>query len=145
MELSVRLVVHPVVVHFPIALLSLNLALTFWYLRRKDPFVERAAYGALVIGWWGALAATLTGTFDLALNWPLRADTVPWINAHAVLGFAVLVIDGQALLRRRRDPQILDGPRTRAYVGLLGLGALTLLAGGYVGGHLVYGLGFGIR
>ena len=46
-------VLHPFATHFPIALLLLNLALTLVYLRRADPFLERSAYGALVIGWWG--------------------------------------------------------------------------------------------
>ena len=61
-----RIVLHPFVVHFPIALLLLNFALTVLYLRRGDPFLERAAYGALVIGWWGAFAAVVTGVIELA-------------------------------------------------------------------------------
>ncbi|HEY0606550.1 MAG TPA: DUF2231 domain-containing protein, partial [Herpetosiphonaceae bacterium] len=100
-------VLHPFATHFPIALLLINLALTLVYLRRSDPFLERSAYGALVIGWWGLFAAILTGTLDLALSWPLRAETVVWINAHAALGIALLIIYGQALLRRRRDPAVL--------------------------------------
>lgn len=140
-----RLVLHPFVVHFPIALLLLNLGLTLLYLRRDDAFLERSAYGALVIGWWGAFAATLTGAIDLAINWPIRAEVIAWINAHVALGLAVLLIYGQALLRRRRDPYILRGPHARSYLGLLGVGALAVLASGYVGGHLVYGLGFGVR
>lgn len=140
-----RLVLHPFVVHFPIALLLLNLALTLVYLRRSDPFLERSAYGALVIGWWGTLIATLTGTLDLALHWPLRPEVVAWLNAHAALGIALLVVYGQALLRRRRDPRILHSSRRNAYLGLLVLGAMLLLADGWVGGHLVYGLGLGVR
>lgn len=139
------IVLHPAVVHFPIALLLLNFALTLAYLRRPDPFLDRAAYGLLVLGWWGAFAATLTGTLELALNWPLPAEVVGWLNLHAALGIALLVVDGQALLRRRRNPQVLDGPGRNGYLGLLFLGVLLLIAGGAVGGHLVYGLGFGVR
>lgn len=138
-------VLHPFATHFPIALLLLNLALTLVFLRRADPFLERSAYGALVIGWWGLFAAILTGTLDLALSWPLRAETVVWINAHAALGIALLIIYGQALLRRRRDPAVLQGPQRAAYLRLLVLGALLVLVTGWVGGHLVYGLGFGVE
>lgn len=138
-------VLHPFVVHFPIALLLVNLALTLAYLRRPDSFVERSAYGALVIGWWGIFAATLTGVLDLALHWPLREDVVVWLNLHAVLGLVLLLIYGQALLRRRRDAHILSGRHRRKYVALLIVGAVILVVDGWVGGHLVHGLGFGIR
>lgn len=136
---------HPFTVHFPIALLLLSLALSLVYLRRRDPFLERSAYGALVLGWWSALIATLTGTVELALHWPLQAEVVGWLNAHAASGLTLLVVYGQALLRRRRDPHILDGPQRRAYLGLLGAGAALVLLSGWIGGHLVYGLGFGVR
>lgn len=138
-------VLHPFATHFPIALLLLNLALTLAYLRRADPFLERSAYGALVIGWWGLFASILTGTLDLALSWPLRAETVVWINLHAALGLTLLVVYGQALLRRRRDPAVLQGSQRQAYLRLLVLGALLVLITGWVGGHLVYGLGFGVE
>lgn len=139
------IVLHPFTVHFPIALLLLSLALSLVYLRRHDPFLERSAYGALVLGWWSALIATLTGTLELALRWPLPAEVIGWLNAHAASGLALLVIFGQALLRRRRDPRILDGPQRRIYLSLLGGGTALVLLSGWIGGHLVYGLGFGVR
>lgn len=138
-------VLHPFAVHFPIALLLLNLALTLLYLRRRDPFVERCAYGALVIGWWSAFVAIVSGTLDLALHWPLRAEVVGWLNAHAASGLILLIVYGQALLRRRRDPLILDGAQRRVYLSLLGGGAALVLLSGWIGGHLVYQLGFGVR
>ncbi|WP_026369912.1 DUF2231 domain-containing protein [Kallotenue papyrolyticum] len=140
-----RIVLHPFVAHFPIALLLLNLALTLAYLRRGDPFLERAAYGALVIGWWSAFAAVLTGTLELALAWPVQDDLLVWVNVHAVLGFALLWVYGQALLMRKRDARLLHGPRRRRYLSLLILGALLVLAGGWVGGYLVHHLAFGVR
>jgi uncharacterized membrane protein len=140
----VRIVLHPFVVHFPIALLLVNFGLTLLYLRRGDPFLERAAYGALVIGWWGAFAAVATGTIELALAWPLADELLFWTNLHAVLGFAVLLVYGQALLLRKRDSQVLHGPRRQRYLLLLSLGVLLVLLSGWVGGHLVHSLGFGM-
>lgn len=139
------IVLHPATVHFPIVLLLLNLALTLLYLRRRDPFLERSAYGALIIGWWSALAAILTGTLEIAFNWPLPAEVVGWLNAHAASGLIILVIYGQALLQRRRNPHILDSAQRRIYLGLLSGGAALVLLSGWIGGHLVYALGFGIR
>ncbi len=136
------LLLHPAVVHFPVAFLVLNFALTLAYLRYADLFLERAAYGSLVIGWWGSFVAVLTGTLLLAYSWPFQDNVVLWLNLHAVLGIALLLIYGQALLRRRRAPQLLDGTDRNAYLRLLVLGLVTLLVDGWIGGHLVYGLGF---
>ncbi len=138
------IVLHPFATHFPIALLLLNLVLTLLYMRRSDPFLERSAYGALLLGWWGLFMAILTGTLDIALNWPIEDAVVAWLNAHAALGLALLVLYGQALLRRRRNPRILDGPQRFGYVRLLVLGAILVLVTGWLGGHLVYALGFGV-
>ena len=136
---------HPAVVHFPIALLLLNLLLTLWYLRSPDAFFERAAYGALALGWWAALAAILTGTVATALEWPFRPGVLGWINAHAALGFALLLVYGRALLWRRRVPDVLRGPDRRRYLGLLVAGAVLVAVDGWLGGHLVYRLGVGVR
>ncbi len=136
---------HPAVVHFPIALLLLNLVLTLRHLRRPDPFGERAAYGALVLGWWGALAAVASGILAAALAWPVEAGVLTWLNSHAVLGFALLVVYGRALLRRRREPDVLAGPGRRPYLLLLLLGAGLLLLDGWIGGHMVYRLGVGVE
>lgn len=136
---------HPFAIHFPIALLVLNLALTVWHLRRPDPFLERAAYGALLLGWWGSLAGVVTGTIAAALVWPVEAGVLTWLNAHAVFGFVLLYVYGRALLQRRRDPHVLDGPGRRRYLLLLIAGVLLLLLGGWSGGHMVYRLGVGVE
>jgi uncharacterized membrane protein len=136
---------HPAVIHFPIALLVVNLALTFRHLRRPDPFLERAAYGALMLGWWGAAAGVVSGLIAAARAWPVDAGVLTWLNAHAVLGFVLLYVYGQALLRRRRDPRVLEGPRRRGYLSLLIAGALLLLLDGWIGGHMVYRLGVGVE
>lgn len=136
---------HPAVVHFPLALLLLTTALTLHSLRRPDPFTERAAYLALLVGWWGALAATVTGTAAAALAWPVRPEALSWLNWHAVAGFGVLIIYGRALLWRRRTPDILQGPNNRRYVLLLLAGAMLLVLDGWLGGHMVYRLGVGVE
>ena len=136
---------HPAVVHFPIALLLLNMVLTLRHLRHPDPFVERAAYGALVLGWWGALAAVASGILAAALAWPVEPGVLTWLNSHAVLGFALLLVYGRALLRRRRDPAVLAGPGRRPYLLLLLLGVALLLLDGWIGGHMVYRQGVGVE
>lgn len=132
------------VVHFPIALLLLGLLLSILALRRDDPFYDRAAYGALLLGWWAALVALLTGALEVALNWPLPEGTLGWINVHAASGIVLLIVYFFALQRRRRDPGILHGPGRNAYLGTLVAGALLVAFSGWAGGILVYELGFGV-
>ena len=136
---------HPAVVHFPIALLLLNGALTLHHMRRPDPFVERAAYGALLLGWWGALAATVTGIAAAALAWPVRPEVLGWLNWHAIAGFGVLIVYGRALVWRRRKPDVLQGPDCRRYALLLLAGAMLIVLDGWLGGHMVYRLGVGVK
>lgn len=137
--------IHPAVVHFPIALLLLNALLTLLYLRKGDPFLERAAYGALVLGWWAALAAVTTGTIATALVWPLRPGVLTWINWHALVGFALLIVYGRALLWRRQRPDLLAGPQRRRYLLVIIAGAVMVVLDGWMGGYLVYRLGVGVR
>ncbi len=145
LERDVLHLLHPAVIHFPITLLLLNGLLTLIFLRRPDLFLERSAYGALVLGWWGALVATITGVLATAVQWPVQDDHLFWVNAHAVLGGVLLLVYGRALLMRRRDPQILHSQHRRAYLLLLLIGMLLVVTSGWTGGHLVYQLGIGVR
>ncbi len=138
-------VLHPAVIHFPIAWLLLGSALTLVSLRRADSFVERSAYGALVLGWWSTFVAVITGVVAVALTWPIEPGELPWINSHAVSGILVLLVYGRALLLRRRNKNILHSAQRRTYLLLLAAGALLVVLSGWTGGHLVYQLGVGVR
>jgi uncharacterized membrane protein len=136
---------HPATIHFPVALLLLNFVLTGWAVYKDDPFVERAAYGALLLGWLGAAGAILSGLLAAALVWPVNDDVLAWLNTHAALGLILLLVYGRALLWRRREPQVLQSVRRRQYLALLVVGALLVALDGWVGGHMVYRLGVGVR
>ncbi len=140
---------HPFTVHFPIALLLAHGLLTLVYLRRKERALETSAYHCLILGWFGALVATLTGLLDAArqLTGPdaLRADgIIGWVNAHAAVGIALVLVYGQILLRRRRHPLILEDDHTRGgYLRLTLIGVILVVINGWLGGYLVYWLGLG--
>lgn len=140
---------HPFTVHFPLALLLASGLFTLIALRRAGGGWETSAFHCLLVGWLGGVVALLTGTLDAVrqLVGPdvARDNTlISWVNAHAFSSLAALVVYGQALLRRRRNQAILADPEARrGYLRLHALGAALLLLGGWLGGHLVYGLGLG--
>lgn len=142
---------HPFTVHFPIALLLANGLLTWLYLRRKNPALETSAYHCLVLGWLGAAVAVVTGLFDAVrqLVGPTAVagnEVIGWVNAHALVSIAVLLVYGQALLQRRRRPDLLADPQARpAYLRLLALGAILVVISGWLGGWLVYRLRLGVQ
>lgn len=141
---------HPLTVHLPIGLLIGNALLTILYLRRGERALETSAYQCLWLGWLLILPAIATGTFS-AVNYlfgptPARPDALGWINAHAAVGVALLVVYWQAWQARRRNPAILDDPRTRrGYLAWIGVGVALLLLEGWLGGHMVYYLGIGVN
>lgn len=142
--------IHPITVHFPIALLLANGLLTVLYLRRGERSLETSAYHCLILGWIGSCIAALTGTIDALrqLTGPdASRDTtlLAWVNAHAALGIAIVIIYWQVYQRRRRHPAILDDVQGRkSYLRLLAMGALLIMIDGWLGGYLVYTFRLGI-
>jgi uncharacterized membrane protein len=140
---------HPLTVHLPIGLLVGNALLTMLYLRRREPALETSAFHCLWLGWLGTLLAVATGTLD-AVRQLFRAtnprdDALGWINTHALVGVAILVIYWQAWQIRRRAPGVLaDQQARRGYLARLAIGVVLLVLDGWLGGHLVYTLRLGV-
>jgi len=124
--------------------------LTAIYLRRGERTLETSAFHCLWLGWLGALLALASGTFDAVRQLfdvaRPRDDALAWINTHALVGAAIVVIYWQAWQIRRRNPTILDesGVR-RGYLARLSLGVVLIVVDGWLGGHLVYSLRLGVN
>lgn len=137
---------HPLLVHFPIALLIAALLFdAVGWLWRRPSFTE-AALGVQVLGVLGALAAVLSGNQaeEAVEHLPGIHDV---LELHESLGqavfwaaLAVLLLRGFLLWRGWR------GPGVKALMVLLSLG-LAILVGmaGYQGGRLVYDFGAGVE
>lgn len=143
---------HPLTVHFPLALLLVSGLFTVLAVRSSGAGGwDTSAYHCLLVGWLAGGVALLTGTIDAVrqLVGPdaARDNTlIGWVNAHALANLAALAVYGQALLRRRRRPDVLADPLARrSYLRLHALGAVLLLIGGWLGGQLVYVFGLGVQ
>ena len=135
---------HPLIVHFPIALLLTSVALDCLAVVLKRPGLHRIALWNLSLGTLAAGAAVLSG---------LQAEDVAkhsfeiWqvMELHERLGISTLILGLMAASWRlfRRDQLT---RRWRIVTLLLSLAmAGTLSAGAFLGGRLVYEFGVGGR
>lgn len=135
---------HPLVVHFPIALLLSALALDGAALAFKRPPIHRVALWNLCLGTAGAAAAVLSGlqAEDIAKH---SFEIWQVMRLHKRLGITTLIlgimVSGVRLVKRDRLT-----PRVRlATLIVMGLMVATVTAGAFLGGRLVYEFGVGGR
>jgi uncharacterized membrane protein len=139
--------IHPLLVHFPIALLSAAAAvdLVAWALRRHV-FLRQGATLFYVLGTGGAIAAYVTGRAASQTVWlPGMAQAV--VGEHwdwalrTVWFFAIVTVTRLVLLRPSRRGPGHALVAAFALAGLVGIG--LLLETGDRGGRLVYQHGVG--
>jgi len=133
---------HPLIVHFPIALLLTAVSLDLAALGFRRPGLHRMALWNLTLGTLAAGVAVLTG---------LRASTVAkhsfdiWqvMELHKRLGIATLILGLMAGSWRlaKRDRLTVRARATTVLISLLMVG--TLMWGAHLGGRLVYEFGVG--
>ncbi len=138
---------HPMVVHFPIALLLVAGAIEFLRFLTRRPGRSESAFTCL---WIGALAAAIvayTGWEYAEHDPPGRSveDTVFWHRWLAVstASTAVLAVCFSLMRRGSQLKQLPEKPWVRTAYRLALTLAVGLCAGaGHLGGELVYGEGF---
>lgn len=136
---------HPIIVHFPIALLILGLFLDLAALLMKREWLSRAALVLLVVGTLASVAAVRSGSAQaMEIARPPALDAA--IEEHAESGkltmFFFLALAGArgALARFRKLTAALHWVTFAAWI----VGALLLARAGYFGGMLVYRHGAGV-
>jgi len=143
--------IHPMLVHFPLVLYLLAVALQLLVLGRGGDLaalrcLPNAAFGVLVLA---AASAAVTAFFgDIALD-AAEAKGFPRspLELHGDLGFSsmwlILTLTAVHLLARWRR-WTLGGVRGWGVAGIAVLGVALLLVTAYFGGDLVYGLGVNV-
>ncbi len=130
---------HPLVVHFPIALWMTALLFYFLYAWRNDDFFVRTGIWLHVLGVLGGVAALLTGERDEEMV-EETLERIPaaheLIEQHETMGkvvtglFAVLAL--WVLFRRPK------GGMRWVLVAAMAAAAALLAYQGHIGGRLVY-------
>jgi len=136
--------VHPMLVHFPIALLLVAgvVELFRFVTRREQP--SALAFGCLVFGALGAAAAAGSGWLYAEHDPPGRrvAELLEWHRWTAVVcAAAALLAIPAALLRRGAE----GGARVWIYRVLISVAVVGAGGAGHLGGELVYGEGYALE
>ena len=129
---------HPIVVHFPIGLLTTAALIEVLHVLRRRPLPSEAGTYCLVIGILGGLVSAWFGTLNAA-HQSMTGDAALAVEKHRMMAWTALVAAVAALgagqIARRRA-QI----RTMAvYLGLVVATSAVVGATGHLGGGLVFG------
>jgi uncharacterized membrane protein len=136
--------IHPVVVHFPIALLTAALLLDAVGIFLKNPVAVKA-------GWWIFLAGTLT--LGLAVGTGLLGksdviippDAADPFNVHEQIAFVAAGIFSVLLLWRIGSRTAIPAANRWVFLGIYLVGVIVCWVGGLYGGELVYRHAVGVQ
>ncbi|TLY22805.1 MAG: DUF2231 domain-containing protein [Nitrospirae bacterium] len=134
--------IHPMVVHFPIALLIVSVIFDLLALQWPSKSFREASLYALIVGLLGAILAIVTGS--MAEDHAVKAGAPKTVvETHEQLAYAASVLFAAILVMKLliRSGRLRELPALSLTVGLVGL--VVLSAAGYFGGSLVYEFGGG--
>jgi uncharacterized membrane protein len=135
--------IHPIIVHFPMALLIASVVFDLLALRWLTKSFREASLYTLIGGLLGAVLAIVTGSLaeDLVVKGGAPKAV---IERHETLAYASSALFAALLAMKIliRSGRLRELPALSLAVGLVGLGLLSVA--GYVGGSLVYEFGAGV-
>ena len=127
--------IHPMVVHFPIALTgaaALFILLALW---KNKIFFEQAAFANLTLATVSTVVAGITGMYDNQVNY---LGDAPNAGLKMILAIALFLVTTITVIVRWRKPDLLDKSKTVYVVAyFLSFGLALVLA--FLGGVILYG------
>ncbi len=135
---------HSIIVHFPIALLVLLVALTVYVVLRPGSAMLQTSWLLLVVGTVGAIAATVSG---IVSHFPYEeTDLHGVIEGHQWWSFGVtalfIAVTIWRFISRRRGS---DCGRSVPFLVVVLMGTGLLVMSGMTGGDLVFDYGINVR
>ena len=127
--------IHPMLVHFPIALTGAALFFILLALWKNKEFFEQAAFANIALATISTLAAGLTGLYDNQINY---LGDAPNAGLKITLASLLLLITTFTAITRWRKPDLFEKSKAlyvSAYFVSFGL-ALVLA---FLGGVILYG------
>src|SRR5688572_11261970 len=135
---------HPAIVHFPIALISIAAVFAVISLFSKKNVFKELAFWNLLIGGLGAMAAVITGLMELKTL--VHDDAIHSIlEKHEFIGFAILILSLALLTWSWARKNRFVKKEYTAWVFFLVLGLAMVTYQGYLGGRMVFEKGAGVE
>ncbi len=127
---------HPMIVHFPIALSGAAALFVLLALWKKNETFEKMAFGNIVLTVFGTIAAGFTGMYDNQLIYDGGAPNAQW---KIILAVVLLLVSGLTAFVRWRNPEVFNSSSRALYVGgyLISFALALVLA--FLGGVILYG------
>ncbi|MDP9229865.1 MAG: DUF2231 domain-containing protein [Bacteroidota bacterium] len=135
---------HPAIVHFPVALLSIAALFAVISLFIKKDFFKEIAFWNLLLGVIGAVVAVLTGLIE-EQNLIHNEEIHQILEKHKFTGFVILIL-AQTLLTWYWVRKNKFGKKEYIlWVLFLVLGPAMLTYQGFLGGKMVFEQGAGVK
>lgn len=128
--------IHPMFVHFPIALTGaafLFIILAHW---KNNGAFESAAYFNNILAVIGTIIAGITGYLDNANNYDGFA---PNANVKVILAVALLLLTTGISIARYRNPNLFQTANRFLYIGSYALSFFLAFVLAFLGGIILYG------
>lgn len=127
---------HPMFVHFPIALTGaafLFILLAYW---RNSQTLEQAAFANICLAAISTVVAGITGYLDNIKNY---LGDAPNANVKIILATILLIITTSISIIRYRNPRLFETRNRVLYIAAYGLSFGIALTLAFLGGVILYG------
>jgi uncharacterized membrane protein len=135
---------HPAIVHFPIALLSIAAFFAALSLFVKKEFFREVAFWNLLLGVIGAIAAVLTGLIE-EQNLAHNEDIHRILIKHKFTGFGILILSFALLTWIWVRKNQFGKKEYMLWVAFLLLSTGMIFYQGFLGGKMVFEQGAGVK
>jgi len=136
--------IHPLIVHFPVALLTVSLVFELLGIALERDDLERTAWWLLLVGCVGLAGALTTGLFaEQTVTIP--AEVSNQFETHEEMAFISATLYAIIILWRVSNKTLLPQRMRPLYILLTIAALVALWVGAWFGGEMVYGSGVGVK
>ena len=127
--------IHPMVVHFPIALTGAGLFFILLALWKNKEFFEQAAFANIALATVSTVVAGITGMYDNQVNY---VGDAPNAGLKMILATSLFIVTTVTAVARWRSPNLFNQSKAFYVTGYaVSFGLALVLA--FLGGVILYG------